>query len=300
MNTVGDLLDEMDGVTPEKPKAAAPFVPAMLDGTPPLPAPGIYFGLDEELYHALPALSSHGIKDLAASPMLYWARSTWLSEGARKRKAEEDARPDKRVFRVIGKAYHCRILEGADEYAARFACELSPDDCKDALESADQIKAAIATFGQKPWSKVPDELPDGTTTYERTARKEDWIRQLLLLETVEHRGFKVLSELQRQHREAHAGKAFIPWDAHEQIEIAAAMIEADPQAKHAVAGGYPEVTLIWHCAETGVPMKARVDRLKLKAAVDLKSLTVGDMSIERAIGRAIASYKYNIQPSVYL
>jgi hypothetical protein len=299
METIDDILTAADrarGIEPASPKVAAVFTPAMLPQTPPLPADGIYFGMPEEAYHALPALSASGIKDLCASPMLYWARSTWLSEKRRAEEAERLVRPDERMFRTIGKAYHCRILEGAEEYAKRFARELGAEECKDALESTDQIKAAIAHHKAKPVSKVPDELPDGSP-YERAAKKDDWIAQLLAIDPQA----RVLPELRRLHAQANAGKAFIPFDAHEQIEIAAAMIEGDEELRHAVKGGYPEVTLIWHCTETGVPMKARVDRLKLKAAVDLKSFeNKYGRAVEHAIRYAIASYNYNIQPSVYV
>lgn len=299
METIDDILTAADrarGIEPATPKVAAAFTPAMLPQTPPLPADGIYFGMPEEAYHALPALSASGIKDLCASPMLYWARSAWLSEKRRTEEAERLARPDERMFRTIGKAYHCRILEGAEEYAKRFARELGAEECKDALESTDQIKAAIAHHKAKPVSKVPDELPDGSP-YERAAKKDDWIAQLLAIDPQA----RVLTELRRLHAQANAGKSFIPFDAHEQIEIAAAMIEGDEELRHAVKGGYPEVTLIWHCAETGVPMKARVDRLKLKAAVDLKSFeNKYGRAVEHAIRYAIASYNYNIQPSVYV
>ncbi len=294
--TVGEILDEMDGVAPSAPNAAAPFAPAVLPDTPPLPAPGIYFGMPEETYHALPALSASGIKDLAASPMLFWAKCTWLSEAARKREAEALAKVEERAHRTIGKAYHCRILEGAAAYKERFAVGLSAEDCKGALESTDQIKAAIAAHEHKPVSKVPDVLPGGMA-YMRAAVKADWVAQLLAIDP----GAKVLSALQNQHARDNAGKAFVPFEAHEQIEIAARMIEADPNARHAVQGGYPEVTLLWHCFETGVPMKARVDRLKLKSAVDLK--TIGNergASIDRAIFQAIANYKYALQPAVYI
>jgi hypothetical protein len=78
------------------------------------------------------------------------------------------------------------------------------------------------------------------------------------------------------------------------------MIEADEGIRPALTGGYPEVTLIWHDKETGVPMKARVDRLKLKAAIDLKSIALNGKSMEQAIRGAIARYTYVIQPSHYV
>jgi hypothetical protein len=294
METVGDLLDAADGVEPPKPETVGPFVPETLPDAPKLPAPGIYFGMPEEDYFALPALSASGIKDLLASPMLFWARSTWLSEVARKQKAREASNPKAQMARLIGRAYHCRLLEGAEEYAKRFACELTPEDCEGALTTTEQIKAAIEGLGAKPVTKTGDVLPDGQA-YQRSAKKDDWIFQLLGLDPTA----RILDVLERQHEANHAGKSFIPADVWDQIEIAAAMVENDPGNKHAFVGGYPETVLIWYCAETGVPMKARLDRLKLKMITDLKSIDVQGRSMDSACARAIANYRYNYQPSVY-
>lgn len=292
--TVADILDDMDrarGIEPQQPQAAEPFVPETLPDVQPLPAPGIYFGMPFEQYRALPALGSHGCQDILASPMIYWAKHSWLSEVARKQEAKPVS-PQTAMTRLLGEAYHCRILEGEEAYAARYCRAYDPDPA--ALESTDQIKAAIKAKGGKPASKVPDMLPDGTP-YERAAKKEDWIEQLLALDP----DAKIAAILEREYGKENAGKQFVPADAFEQIELAARMIALDPTAKHAVTGGYPEVTLIWHCAATGVPMKARVDYLKLRAMVDLKSFANEHRSAEEAVRRAIAAYKYNFQPSVY-
>lgn len=270
------------------------FYPPVLPETPDLPPPGIYFGMPEEEYHALPALSSHGIKHLASSPMLFWARASWLS--AKRHKAEAERALEERQHQVVGKAYHCRIMEGRDEFDRRFAIDLSEEECADALVHTDQIKAAITGAGEKPVAKVPDQLPDNGGEYMRTAKKADWIAQLLDIDPAA----KILDVMQERHRAAHQGKNFISREAFEQIEIAAKMIDDDPEVRHAFRDGYPEVVLIWTCPRTGVPMKARVDYLKLRAIVDLKSIAnQRERSLEQAIRFEIASYHYNIQPSVY-
>lgn len=278
----------------ETQKANGPFTPAVLDGTPTLPPPGIYFGMPEEEYHALPALSSHGIRYLASSPMLYWSRTPFISEVARKREREAAAKDP--IHRTVGKAYHCRIMEGRDEFHRRFAVELTAEECEGALEGTEQIKAAIAEAGQKPVSKVPDRLADGTE-YMRSAKKADWIAQLLDIDP----GARILDVINEQHRATHNGKLFVSAEIYDSIEIAARMVEADPEVRHAFTGGHPEVVLIWHCPRTGVPCKARVDYLKLKAAVDLKTVAnQRGMSMERAIAQEVAGYKYTIQPSFYV
>jgi hypothetical protein len=290
--TALETVAEIIGDEPEK--APGAFVPAVLEDTPELPPDGIHFGMPEELYHQLPALSAHGIRKLAGSPMNFWASTPWLSE--KRRKAEQERALEERIHQIIGKAYHCRIMEGAEEFGRRFAVELAPEDCEGALVHTDEIKAAIANAGEKPVAKVPDKLPDGQGDYMRSAKKADWIAQLLLIDE----NAKILDVLNEQHRAKHRGKLFISAEAHQQIEIAARMIEHDPEVRHAFRDGYPEVVLIWHCPKTGVPMKARADYLKLKAIVDLKSIAnQRERSLENAIRFEIASYNYNVQPAVY-
>ena len=58
VQTVGELLGDAAPLTVGKPQ---PIGPATLEGTPPLPEPGIYFGMSDEEYHALPALSNSGV-----------------------------------------------------------------------------------------------------------------------------------------------------------------------------------------------------------------------------------------------
>lgn len=288
LETVAEVIGDERSDVP-----AGAFVPETLPGTPELPPPGIYFGMPEEEYFALPALSSHGIRKLAGSPMVFWASTNWLCE--KRRKAEAEKALDERIHQVIGKAYHCRIMEGAEEFARRFAIDLTAEDCEGALEHTEEIKAAITAMEQKPWAKVPDVSGDGTE-FLRPARKADWIRQLLTLNP----DAKILDALRKQHRDKHSGKLFISAEVRDQIEISARMIELDPSIRNAFSGGYPEVVLIWNCPRTGVPMKARVDYLKQKAIVDLKSIAnQRERSLEQAIRFEIAGYHYNVQPSVY-
>lgn len=349
--TVEEILDGEERVSPSPPTR---FSPARLDGTPTLPEPGLYFGMSDEEYHALAALSNGGAKLVLGSPMMFWSKTPWLCE--RKRQRDEEAAAEEKVHHVHGKAYHCRIMEGREEFDRRFVVELDPDDYPDALVHTDQIKAAIGRHTEmvpvkpcsarkddlaaqldqlreqnppesgivvgfafssalkvdelkdrireykveqpvKPWAKVTDTMPDSGEEYLRSAVKEDWIRQLLELEP----DAKVFARIQAEFLAQHPGKTVIGVETFEQIEIAAAMVERDPELRDAFRGGYAEVVLIWYCPITGVPMKAKVDYLKIKRAIDLK--TVGNQrerSIENAIRFEISSYHYNMQPAVYI
>lgn len=250
----------------EKAVVAAPDLPDVMDA-------GIYFGLDEEEYHAAHALSSSGIKWLRVSPLDFWARSAMNPD--REPEGEDSA------AKVVGKAYHKRIVEGRPAFLASFAPEVDPKDYPNALRTVDEIKEAIVDAGAKPKGK----------------NKGDLIAQLGGLDP----SAKVWSLIEADHAAIHDGKTLLPADLIRRIEISAAMIEKHPQLGKAFTGGYPEVSIFWTDPEFGVPMKARLDYLKSKAIVDLKTFeNMNGMPIDKAITRMVANYKYHIQARLYL
>ncbi|ACL59939.1 PD-(D/E)XK nuclease-like domain-containing protein [Methylobacterium nodulans] len=90
---------------------AAPTIP---------PAPfedGIYFGLEEDRYHADAALGSSDLKRLAAEPADYWFGSVLNPN-----RPAEDSTPSQ----IVGMAVHKLVLEGQPSFAARFVRR--PDD----------------------------------------------------------------------------------------------------------------------------------------------------------------------------
>jgi len=273
IETVGDLLGG-HGDAP-----VAPVAPPRHEGQPAFPTPGIYFGMPEEQYHAIHAGSTSGLKNLSVSSMDYWANS------ALNRDREEQSRKD---YFDFGKAIHCLVLEGEEAYQARYVVGLEKP--KGVLETTDQIKTRIAELGHKPTTKGFDDLT-------RAARKEDWIAQLLALDP----DAQVWERMQAAFDAEHEGAEIVTHKIDKRVRIAARMIEAHPELKDAFTGGYAEVSVFWYCPETGCPMKARFDYLKMRVIVDLKSFAgKGGMPIRKAILNTIASYSYNLQHSVYL
>jgi len=70
----------------------------------------------EDVYHAQSSehLGSHGLADFRKSPLLYWKDCLGLIE-----------KPDRQAY-FIGRATHCRILEGKDEFARRYLVSDGP------------------------------------------------------------------------------------------------------------------------------------------------------------------------------
>ena len=235
--------------------------------------PGVEFGMDSDRYHGVPALSNTGIKHLLISETDFWARS-WLNANP----IEEP--PEESEAKKIGKAYDKRITEGKEAFYRSYAAALEPAAYPDALDTQDEIKAAIVALGAKPKGK----------------RKDDYIAQLLALDP----SARIWSEIKADHAGDNAGKVLLHAGLIRRIEIAAAMIEKSPGLRKAFAGGMPQVAIFWVCPQTGVPMKALLDYLKPRAIVDLKTFAnKRGAPIKRAIALEIANYGYHIQTAVY-
>lgn len=232
---------------------------------------GVFFGMPEDAYHSVFALSNSGIKNLRASPMIFWSRST-LNPKPAKRETE---------FMELGKAYDCRIMDGKDAFYARYAATLDPEEYGDALRTKEDIMAAIGDLGG---------------TFKKSARKDELISTLLGLNPEA----EIWDDIVQEHREKCGARILLGQDVINRIEVAARMLELDPQLCKAFTGGYPQVSIFWRCPETDVPMKARLDYLKVRAIVDLKTFgNPYDKPVDRAVAGAMATQKYHIQAVVY-
>ena len=129
---------------------------------------GIYADVANEDYHAIPALSSSGLKKFKSSPALYMR--TYLSDVVRQKIASRE-----NAF-LCGEITHGLVLE-PERTNDLYWYELNPFDFPDSLKTVDQIKAAIAAKGATP----------------KGVKKEDLISQLLSIDP-QAPVFDVLSE----------------------------------------------------------------------------------------------------------
>lgn len=278
---VGDIFDEQERTerhsrSPEEGAGiglTAPglFVLARLEGYSQEPfEPGIYFGMPEEIYHAAPALSSHGIKDIAASPMVYWDRCRWMNPDWQER--------EEKAHLTLGKAYECRILEGPEVFAAQFAAAADRKDYPDAFVTLKNIETRLEEYGLKCPRNKADAI----------AKLREFDPDAQLWEQIE-----------AEHNEKIAGKKMITAADMRRIEIANRIVQLSEEQAAVINQGHAQVSLFWTCRKTGVPMKARADKLLIRAIVDMKTIGNIDGSFEVWIPRTVANYRYNLQPSVY-
>lgn len=231
--------------------------------------PGIFFGLPEAEYHGAFALSNSGAKNLMVSTLDFWARSMLNPD----REDETSEQMD------LGKAYHTRILDGRDAFYAAYAPAVQIEDHPDALVSSDEIKAELKERGLKV-----------------SGKKDELIERLLEADP----SVEIWDRIKEDHVRKHGGRSLLPPKTIQRIEISAAMIEKHPELSKCFRGGQPEVSIFWTDAITGTPMKARLDYLKPRAIVDLKTFSNPyGKPIGRAISTAMAGGRYHIQAACY-
>ena len=234
--------------------------------------PGIYFGMPEDDYHGSFALSASGIKNLRISTLDFWARST----------LNPDREDDETDALRIGRAYHKRIVEGREAFYRCYAAELDPAKYPEALRTVEDLKSRLRDAGLPVTGNKPQLIGRLCEEY---AQARSFIWECLI----------------EDHAEINNGKELLPADLIHRIEISAAMIEKHPQLGKAFSGGYPEVSIFWNDHESDVPCKGRLDYLKSRAIVDLKTFeNMMGMPVRRAVARAVANGRYHIQAAFYL
>lgn len=231
---------------------------------------GIHFGLPFDDYLADPGLSSTDMRRLIVSPLNYWIDSHLNPD----REEEED-----KASLSIGRAFHARIVEGAEAFNSRYAIELNADNFPDALKSADDLRTACKNHNIKAGNSK--------------AKMSEALRQA---------GAPVViwDDLVADHEAKNPGKEFIKQKLWDRIERAAKLVAAHPVGGSAFAGGYPEVSIFWEDPETGIRLKARIDYLKTKALIDLKTFTnLHNKPLKKAVAHAVANHSYHVQVCHY-
>jgi hypothetical protein len=231
--------------------------------------PGIYFDLPEDVYHSARALSCSGMKHLTVSDLNYWHRNINPAP-------EPDEDTEARRF---GKAVHCYALE-RERFDTSFAMKLSKDDNPDALVTTDDLKRFLEANGLPKSGKTKQELIDRVTASGLPAFIWD-------------------HELER-HAALHEGKTFLSTDESKRIERAAAVMASDPYVCAALKGGMPEVSFFVRDPETGVLLKARMDYVRPRSTIDIKTFSNSrGKPVEKAIFEAIYYESYYLQCVFY-
>lgn len=267
-----DLLDfdtadmpEAQGLTPEQVKAEAAKI-----------VDGIYFGLDEEIYHAVERLSNSGIQKLVVSAGTFWVDS-WLNPSPPRLTDEQAKRRE--MIRVLGRAYHCARLE-PDQFEKRYCRAIDKTDYD--LTSDSAIKAQLKALEQK--QTVGDE-----SILDRARR----LVEAGFEGTIYHIALDAW-EKGRNGRIPIAGVLF------DDILRDQERLLANGPIVELFGDGQPEVSIFWTDDEHGIQMKCRIDWLTAMRALDFKTFDNSRGKVlDQAIADAVRYNRYYTQPAVY-
>ena len=96
-----------------------------------------------------------------------------------------------------------------------------------------------------------------------------------------------------------SGKLPVKRDDWTRIQTAGATVRANPHLAEAFSNGQPEVSIFW-TDTSGIRKKARIDFLKIRASVDVKTASnERDIAFPLACRAALASYRYDAQATHY-
>lgn len=241
-------------------------------------APGIYFNLPEDIYHAVDALGSTSIKELAKKPC------KWQYDRLRPRKEIESE------FIIWGSAWHCRVLEGRAAFDDRYAKPPQPKDVPGCLTTTDELKDFLRMHGKKLTGNKPELIARAKEVDDCPPIYEEVLAQWKLA----HPDYTELTDRQIV-----------------EIEDAVANMQRDPALRAvmeagSLINGAAEMSII--CEIDGVRRKCRLDyslapagSRKKSLVVDLKSFTTfkGGNDEEAAI-RKVYDETFDVQAAGYM
>lgn len=235
-------------------------------------APGVYFTMPEDEYHADPSFSSSGVKDMLVSPLDYWMRS-WMNPA----KEIKDS-PAMR----LGSVYHKLILEGDEAMERCYAIAPSKDDYEGLLVSMSDLRAHCKSLDVKSGTTITQAVEsiravDGSTHIWREI--EDKFKA-----EVEESGLDIVSK-----------------EDAEKIKSMVGLIRKHKTISEAFKGTVSEVSIFWFDEDFKMPMKARIDMLHPVGHVgELKTFSNPmRRPIPVQVARTITDRDYHISAVVY-
>lgn len=267
----------MDDATILDPQAAPVQLVPVEAGIP----DGLYFGMaDDAIYHPSPALGSGDVRQLCKAAIYFW-RDSHMNP-MRKARAETPALR-------YGRALHKLGLEGLEAFTAAYARAPLKSDYPGALETQADLSAALKDAGEKV-----------------SGSKAEQVARLLAVRPDAVIWERIASAATVEALKA--GKSMLAADEYDRVIVEAGFLLSNPSAAAALSGGMPEVSIFW-TADNGVKCKARLDYLRLGkrgerligVVADIKTYASwSDEAPERAVVKAISTYRLDVQAAHYL
>lgn len=234
---------------------------------------GIYFGLPEEVYHAVPALGGSAITQIGTSPADFW-KGSWLDPD--RPELDEEATE----AQIVGRAYHCARLE-PEQLEVRFVGELDKKTMPPgSLFTGPQMSAKLKEMGVSPV---------GGSVAEQAERLAD---NGFPIEKLWH---VALTNWQREVGARQKIKAKV-WG---EILIDMERIRNTPEIASKLTGGAAEVAIFW-TDDKGVRCKCKLDYLTVEHWAELKTFeNTRRKKVRQAIIDAVQYNGYYITAAHY-
>lgn len=235
---------------------------------------GVYFGLDDRVYHAVPRLSASGVQKLCVSPGTFWA-SSWLNPDH-----ELDLEPTD--AQVLGKAYHCARLE-PERFQEAYARQPEKADWpkKGTAWNGTEIEKHLESYGE-PKKRAGEKVAD------QARRLADC-------------GFPhAIWPLIEADFQAELGARIpIPGRYYDEIVRDMDRLQASADIHELLTGGQAEVSIFW-TDSNGFKWKARTDYLRPDAWADFKTFDNSRGKVlEQALADAMRFNRYHVQAVIY-
>lgn len=249
--------------------------------------PGIYLNLPNDVYHALPALSSSGLKKFSDCPAKYYRE--YLS-GVNRRKTNATNKSLE-----TGSVIHELILE-TSEFYQRYCREPMMTDKEfesvDLLVTQDDIKQELKKLGLKV-SGSKQELIKRLLDANPNALIWEHIKEQKLLEN----GARKEVEIEGEKVVTYGGLRPIDGVIWDDAMRSYKNVQQHEEARETFIYGESEVTFLAYCSLTGEPIKCKFDWLRYDDhAADLKTARSVKPSLFK---RDIFKFRYDLQLSFY-
>lgn len=232
---------------------------------------GVYFGLPFADYLEIDRLSKSGIKELRVSPADYW-------EASKKNPDREDKETD---AMVAGSAYHCGHLE-PERFTSDYVRELAKDEMPDGtLFTGNDMKAWLKDHDLKQTGTVAEQAE---RIFEADPAQPVWQTALAEWEAGIEPGQQPISA-----------------KLYDDVVRSGKRLHSVPKISALISGGAAEVSVLYTCPDTGIPMKARFDKLKSDRWIELKSFSnPHGKNLNQCILDAFRYSRYHIDAVSYL
>lgn len=240
---------------------------------------GIYFRLPMDDYLALERLSKSGIKRLRISPADFW-QDSYLNPH------KEELTPEQERHRardkMIGRAYHSARLE-PELFSATYAREPGKEEAPEGT--------LFTATDMKPELKERDLKLSGSTEEQALRLAEDGFPREKLWHLVMADWEASLPE----------GAIRLSSTDYDKIAEDGRRLLSLPGVAELLTGGAAEVSVLYTCPDTGIPMKSRFDYLRTVGWTELKTFSnPHGKNLIQCINDAFRFNRYHIDAASYL